>query len=394
MKKPICTLLLAGLSLPLFCPASTEPENLVNNGDFEYGSTGWEGGVNIVFETPEERNKICSIAVDKEKRLEFHQEIKTSNMRHVKVKLRIKASADFATEKGPGWFVSLGSRGRGMPLHTGWNDIECRLDNRDDEDTMTLAFKVMPGQSGTLSFDDIEVIEDVYRTFTDKSGRTIQAKIIGADSDGTKVTLQREGSHKSTTVPVTLFDDETQAHIRSWIEISDFLNDRIFPVEFEHEYEKIADKSKADSIGLTLNSWSISSVYYGHYIEMALQNKSKHPFNNVTLEYALFYTQEYHRNGKKEVYAGTLYDKKNIDIPARSTKEIATQQIILHRYSYVSSAYSPGDRDGELEGIIAHLTLQTETGEVVTRKIVYPEKKEFKWTTRTRDVQDHIPKES
>jgi len=415
MKKTIYSLLLAGLSIPLHCAASAEQKNLVKNGDFEDGTAGWRGDVNIVFETPEETNKVCRIEVDKERSVKFYQEINIWKMEYVKVKLRVHASADFVQEKNrAGCFVGLGSHGSGKPLKTGWNEMEYTLDNRDDEDRLDLYISVERGRSGTLSFDDIEVVEyvkppavkkvepadaplpsivDEYHAFIDKSGRTIQAKIINVDSEGANVTLQREGSHRSATVPVTLFDDDTQAYIRSWIEASDFLNERILPVEFNHKYEKIADQSQAYTGGITTTSWSKSSVYYGHHIEMIIQNKSKHPFNNVTLEYTLFYSQDHAgREGKKTERAGTLYYKQNIDIPPRSTKEIASEQIILHSYSYVSRSYSPEDRDGELEGIIIHLSLLTETGETVTREIIYPEKKDFTWTTKTRNVQERIPR--
>lgn len=221
-----------------------------------------------------------------------------------------------------------------------------------------------------------------YRVFTDKNGREIEAKIMHMDLKGTKITVQRKGSRKSTTVPVTVFNDETQAYIKSWAQNSDFLNKRMLSVEFRKKREKVADKSTSGSSGTS--SWSIKSVYYGHHIEILIQNKSNRSFTDINLEYTLFYTQKHPReNQTKKEMAGTLYEKKTISLPSKSKKEIDTKQLVLHSYS------SDIDEsvEGELEGIIIHLTLQSETGETITREIVYPEKLKHLWTTETNNVQ-------
>ncbi len=223
MKKKIIATLLATGSFALLSFASNTQNNLIKNGDFEKDSTGWRGDENIVFYTPAETNKICRIVIDKEEIIEFHQKIKTSKMTGLTIRFKMKKSIDY---KGEGLQIKF-ERGDGsgsgmsrtLPYNNEWNDIEWNANGVvREESQIKVVFMVKPGQSGTLSFDDIEIVEYVkpvanispanadedrtstdtngredetneYRVLTDKNGREIEAKIIHIDSKGTKVTV-------------------------------------------------------------------------------------------------------------------------------------------------------------------------------------------------------------
>lgn len=58
-------------------------------------------------------------------------------------------------------------------------------------------------------------LADDYRSFTDKKGRTIKARIIHVDHDSNKVTLLLENNRKSTVL-IDIFSDKDSSYIHTW----------------------------------------------------------------------------------------------------------------------------------------------------------------------------------
>lgn len=160
MKKYLVIIMLAGLA-----HASTAGKNLIKNGDFEKGSTRWGGDKNIVYETEAKTNRICKIEVGEEQKYEFYQKINTSNVDYLNVRFRIKKSPDY---DGKGYMISFrrgdGSgqgAGKSLPANNDWNIVEFKsLDYVHGESNLKVVFTVMGAESGSLSFDDIEIVED------------------------------------------------------------------------------------------------------------------------------------------------------------------------------------------------------------------------------------------
>jgi hypothetical protein len=411
MKKSLYCTILFCLSSSLCFPAQSVNENLIVNGDFEDGSTGWRGDENVVPETPDAANMICRIMSNEEGIAEFHQTIKTFRMEQIKVKFRVRKSADHS---GSEWLVGIregsSTSGRSTPLRNDdWNSIEYTMPLNPKNSRTTLVFQVKPGQRGYICFDDIEVVEynepseevpaetakagtdaekadDGYRVLTDKNGREIEARVVHVDSQAKRVTVHKKGSDKRITVPVTAFTEETQSYLRSFLQRSDFLNDKTLTVEIQKRKKKIADKSTSGESG------SRVSIYYEGWMELLIHNKSIASFSDVTLEYALFYGQEFFSNTRgMQKNPGTLYDKKTLSFPSGGKTEERTKEVILHTSSSESEHWSAPTQSGELEGVIIRLTFETDSGETVTREIVYPEHLEHSWTTKTRSTQHSIP---
>lgn len=61
----------------------------------------------------------------------------------------------------------------------------------------------------------VATFADEYRTFTDKNGRAIKAKIIKVDAQRQKVTMERD-TKKKTTVPISAFSEADQKYINEW----------------------------------------------------------------------------------------------------------------------------------------------------------------------------------
>lgn len=167
MTKYLLTILLTSVSF-----ASIASNNLIVDSSFTESSTRWKGNDNIVWETSGRTNKICKIEVNKHRKLEFYQDIKSSNIKDLIIHYRVKKSSDY---KGRGYsvlfnFKNKGGAGRGqrIPSDTVWHAVEWKFSNIYTHREMAenqlsgvsdirVSFIVDKGLSGSLSFDDIEV---------------------------------------------------------------------------------------------------------------------------------------------------------------------------------------------------------------------------------------------
>ena len=61
----------------------------------------------------------------------------------------------------------------------------------------------------------ISSVADNYRTFTDKEGRTVNARILKVHSETRKITLERDNK-KIVIVPVSIFSKADQTYISEW----------------------------------------------------------------------------------------------------------------------------------------------------------------------------------
>lgn len=362
------------------------------------------------------------IEVDKKKTIRFYQEIKTSKIKQFTLKFRVKKSKDYKSDEPVELTIHIdrgnGGSGTGRSLprnNNNWNEVEYSIGENyvRDAPRIKVIFEVMPAKSGSLSFDDItftETVEktseiapvtadksaavladtspaaddDEYRTFTDKKGRVIEAKIIRMTPNGQEVTVQRRNPKNTITVPLTVFDAETQTYIKCWSLGSDFMNNRIFSVETKRTKELLADKS-TNRDG-EFSSSTAREKFYGHRFNLIFKNRSSQPFRKVSLEYTLYYNQEFQT---KNAHDGCLYKKQSISLSPKSEQEIKTEQVILKSYHSTSEGMFSGgtDLDGELEGVIIHLTLHLDNGETVKKEIIFPDNLKHKWTTKTKDAQ-------
>ncbi len=164
-------------------------------------------------------------------------------------------------------------------------------------------------------------------------------------------------------------------------QIAFFLDERLLSVTLK----RIKKKNTEDSAESYAQAWKV----YDNSFKIILKNGSQVSFNDVTLEYVLYYSQEKHikRNTAKEENHGTLYEKETISLPKKTTREIDTK--VLHLKSYRESGYDDvwPDLDGEMHGIMLTLSIQTESGETISRTVKYPEDLKHVWAPKTKDVQ-------
>lgn len=85
------------------------------------------------------------------------------------------------------------------------------------------------------------IMADEYRSFTDKEGREIMAKIIKIDSRSDKVTIQRD-DRRRVTVPANIFSVPDQTYISEWVAAQAFMSSSKLKVS--------VDKKRVRPIGM------------------------------------------------------------------------------------------------------------------------------------------------
>lgn len=222
-----------------------------------------------------------------------------------------------------------------------------------------------------------------FREFTDTQGRTLTAELISYNALQEQVTIKLKGKGNKT-VPVNIFSETDRKYIVSWKQNQDFLKSNKLVVSFNRCKKKNTDNSSS--------SMGFIRKYYDHSFSIKIENRSPVDFNDIEFEYVIFYSQERHIKDwtdTKEEH-GTLYARKAISLPKKSTREIETEKLLLinvssePRHSVIS--VSP-DLKGRVNGIILNLSMKTETSETISRQIKFPENLNHVWTPRTKDVQ-------
>lgn len=142
--------------------SSVASENLINNGDFEKGSSGWSGDTKIVYETEEKKNKICKVELEDDEDLKFWKKIVLQDPKDLILRFKIKKSADYkGSEELDLYFEEEHASMRTtqiIPDNNEWNITEFKYTNFRDAKRINIIFDVKKG-AGTLYFDDIEIAE-------------------------------------------------------------------------------------------------------------------------------------------------------------------------------------------------------------------------------------------
>ncbi len=150
-------------------------------------------------------------------------------------------------------------------------------------------------------------------------------------------------------------------------------------VKFKRRKDK--DEDVSSSTGAGERNW------YNCNFSIEFENKTTVDFNDIEIEYVIFYTQDHYirKNTDKEKKHGTLYKRETISLPKKSTEEFETEKILL--YHRKPSYMGKPDLKGKLQGIILTLSMKSDTGEAISRRIKFPDNLNHIWTPSTKNVQ-------
>lgn len=156
-----------------------------------------------------------------------------------------------------------------------------------------------------------------FRTFTDKQGRQMQARVNQVS--GEDVFIERRDG-LTTKVSIRIFCEEDQAYIRQWA-VNYALKNGAIEVRF----------SDAESEKTTTSSGGIKTTKYDAHYEVILKNTTDRTIEDIRVEYLMLkFVDEI---AAKKRSAGELERKKGKihleQLPGRTEKRLATDNFSM-----------------------------------------------------------------
>lgn len=209
--------------------------------------------------------------------------------------------------------------------------------------------------------------EDGFRVFTDLQGRVVSARIIQVDDARGLVELEMENKRRTKVKP-SIFSEEDQAYIREWELCRTFMSSS--GLRFAGEKKVIEDWS--DSPGAGINREYEKNVY-----RCELKNGSPIPFENVAVEYCVYWEQEIPQKGGEQRLEKDYSGRHEIArIEPRATAEFQTDPVTLV-YQYLQGGYyyidgATGKQSSKMKGVWLKVSMTTPGGKKVTREFCEP----------------------
>ena len=199
-----------------------------------------------------------------------------------------------------------------------------------------------------------------YRDFLDAQGRAVRGKVLKYDPNNKRVTLER-ANKKLARTPIEVFSEEDQAYILDWYAGQTFANERAFNISVKRMTEETTNSKGSEK-------WNNAHEVENKSYLVRLENKSSVSLSGLRAEYCVFYEQRSFVNKEKVTELGLLYGQFKLgEIPARSTQESSTQNVMVYK--------SRSDKAvlGQVIGIWLRVHMETESGVKMTRDYKLPD---------------------
>ena len=220
-----------------------------------------------------------------------------------------------------------------------------------------------------------------YHKFTNTKGQTLLAHLIRYNDSKKTVFLDCKGKG-GKTVPISVFSEEDQQYILDWNLSKKFFDNKVLTVSFKKKKEKLPEKTIDHEFDVTF--------FWDAWIDVVIQNKSASSFDDVTVEYTLYYTEEipkggYENRNESEKKLGTIYAKQTLNLRKNSKAPFSTEKVELSVYSGREGLWP--SMKGEMEGMILKMSFKLNSGETIVRTIRYPKNLEREWTTENQTIE-------
>ncbi|VGO20594.1 hypothetical protein [Pontiella sulfatireligans] len=250
--------------------------------------------------------------------------------------------------------------------------------------------------------------DEAYRTFTAQDGRTLSARIVSYDAASGKVLIERADKKRITVAP-TAFSAKDQRYVDAWQTAQHFLSTSKFKLDVvrkevnstkkEHEVD-IGEEEAGGRRGGDSGVQTVAIDKITHYkFNLLIENKTKIPVKNLTMEYRIYYDQEkavkdekanknrreddprperYLSMEESKVKEGKL---KIRAIEAGESKEFPTQSVSILKRSASRTWGDKIDLKGSLEGVWIKLSMQGPGRDKLVREIALPPSipKKYSW---------------
>jgi hypothetical protein len=210
-------------------------------------------------------------------------------------------------------------------------------------------------------------VESEYHIFTDLQDRVVTAKIIKLDEQRNLVELERENKRRVKVKP-SVFIEADQAYIRACTICSTFMSSS--GLRFSGEKEVIEDWSESPAAGV--NREFEKNVY-----NCELKNGSAVAFENIKIEYCVYWVQEYQQNGEEQRLEQDYSGRYEIPrIEPRSTAKFQTTPVTLVCQSLQGGYYykeGGSDRqNSKMKGVWVKVSMTPADGKTVFREFGEP----------------------
>lgn len=216
--------------------------------------------------------------------------------------------------------------------------------------------------------------------FTLPDGRTIEATIRSFNDHSGLVELERLDG-KMVKIKPAVFIEKDQRYIQMWSEERLFLSSLHLQIEVddvvldqwkEEEYEDLTDTAGNTEREL-MKEIHFEKVAY----EVTLKNRSAEPFEDLYVEYVIFYEQSQESYDKPKIHQLTKRDTVEIQrIDGKSTWVKKTDDVTVHKDNIMSKNWTSGRSrtggKGEVHGLRARLCKKMLDGSVRYREFTSP----------------------
>ena len=225
---------------------------------------------------------------------------------------------------------------------------------------------------------------DEYRDFTNTKGQTVRGRIVSFDARKDIVQIEPERGKKAR-IPLSALIEKDQEYVRSWQVGRNFMDDRRLKIS--------AKRRREDNEGMTRKYGIVTRDVENMSYEILLENASELMFENVEMQYCIYYEQEESAEGGNETRRGVYCGKTDIETLTSGSKQALKTEVVLIYKAELDSGYyytagSDSSQDGEVHGIWLRLTMELPGGEKVVRDFSMPDSipNGHKWTTTSVKV--------
>lgn len=226
--------------------------------------------------------------------------------------------------------------------------------------------------------------EEDYHMFTDITGREISARILTYDSRKQNIRVEM-GTGRQGNILLSQLSDADQEYVRQWQVGRDFMQDRRFVISAKRKCEDNEEKTRKYGV-ITRD---VENMSY----EILLENKSEMMFENIKMQYCIYYEQEESVTGGNETRQGVYCGEADIEsLTAGSKQKLKTDAVLIYKAEldsgYYYTAGSDSSQDGAVRGIWVKFTMEMPGGDKVVRDFCMPDSipNGHTWTTRSVKV--------
>lgn len=225
--------------------------------------------------------------------------------------------------------------------------------------TYVLALIVSINSSSSGSSDQI------YRTFTSVSGKTVEARIVLYDESSDTVTMFRSEDGKKFSMPVVTFTENDQKIIRNWEAVKYFLDRRGIEIA---AIRKVTRLEKPLAIEGEFEDLYTNLITY----DISFENTTSKKISNLYYKYSVL--SSYKRFSDKGVKKGFLClatkEAKIQDIPPNNALELKNVHADYERKSHHLN--NDDIVENKIVGIWIRLYIQLPDGTKIMREFKKP----------------------